>query len=112
MRAQTEHVPSLRFLLQVTSPDGFPYFTVYSEPVAQDDSGLAGCEAVIPHLMLLPGDYYLWGAVCTGRGEGQILDEKRLPLRVRGSGELVHEKSLFWNRAEWRVWTHHGEAVR
>ncbi len=111
MKARAERIPLLKFLVRVTSPDGFPYFTVYSGPVAGQDDGFVSCEAVIPHVMLLPGDYYLWGAVCSGAAEGPILDEKRVPLRIKGSGEPLHEKSLFWNRAEWRLWGSDGDRV-
>ncbi|MBA4374002.1 MAG: ABC transporter ATP-binding protein [Thermodesulfovibrio sp.] len=103
MKAHVDGVLSVGFLLRVTSPDGFPYFTVYSEPVSPGDGGLVECRAHIPHLMLLPGDYVLWGAVCRGGDEEQILTERHLPLLVNGNGTTSNGKSLFWNRAEWQV---------
>jgi lipopolysaccharide transport system ATP-binding protein len=103
MKAHVDGRSSVGFLIRVTSPDGFPYFTVYSDSVSPVNGGLLECEAHIPHLMLLPGDYVLWGAVCSGGGEERILAEQHLPLLVKGNGNVIHEKSLFWNRAEWRV---------
>jgi lipopolysaccharide transport system ATP-binding protein len=105
MKAQVDGALPVGFLIRVTSPDGFPYFTVYSDPVCPGDGGLVECQAHIPHLMLLPGDYVLWGAVCRGGGEEQILTERHLPLLVNNNGSTPNGKSLFWNRAEWQVHT-------
>lgn len=102
MKALAENMPSVRFLLRITSADRFSYFTVYSEPIAEVSGKVIVCEAVIPQLMLLPGEYCLCGAVCSGAEEEQILDEKHLPFSVKSNGDHIHDNSLFWNRAEWR----------
>ena len=52
---------NLIFLVRLTNPDGLPYFTVYSKLTQVSSRGRATVEAVIPHLMLMPGEYRLSG---------------------------------------------------
>ncbi len=103
MGAEVNGLPQIRFLLRVTSPDGFPYFTVYSDPVENPRSGYVECEASIRRLMLMPGDYHLWGAVCGPGGEDELLAEEYLPFSVRGDGREDPRYGVFWNRAQWRI---------
>ncbi|HTU01344.1 MAG TPA: ABC transporter ATP-binding protein [Candidatus Sulfotelmatobacter sp.] len=97
------HHPEVKFLIRVTSPDGLPYFTVYSEVVQAAQSGRVAAEAFIPQLMLMPGEYLLWGAICSPRGEDEPLAQQRVPLSVADSGNAASRYGMFWNRAEWRV---------
>jgi lipopolysaccharide transport system ATP-binding protein len=91
------------FLLRVTSPDGLPYFTVYSDPSQVTQSGRVTVEAVIPRLMLMPGEYRVWVAVCSELGERQTLADDSLPLRVVSSRGTEASFNLMWNEAAWRI---------
>jgi len=61
------------------------------------------CEAVVPHLMLLPGEYLIWGAVCSEEGEANIMSEESASLFVKGDEQGPKKYSLFWNQAFWRI---------
>lgn len=91
------------FLVRVTSPDGLPYFTVYSDPSEFSRSGRAMVEATIPRLMLMPGEYRIWVAVCSELGEGQTLANDSLPLSVVSATGTEASFNLMWNEATWRV---------
>jgi lipopolysaccharide transport system ATP-binding protein len=91
------------FLVRVTSPDGLPYFTVYSDRSEVSRSGRITVEAVIPRLMLMPGEYRVWVAVCSELGEGQTLANDSLPLRVVSSSGTEASFNLVLNEATWRV---------
>jgi ABC-type polysaccharide/polyol phosphate transport system ATPase subunit len=95
--------PQVKFLVRVTSPDGFPYFTVYSDVLDTPEGGRTECEATIPHLMLMPGEYFVWGGVCSHEGESQQLAEEYIPLSIRSNDvvQVGREYSLFWNQASW-----------
>ncbi|HEV8724164.1 MAG TPA: ABC transporter ATP-binding protein [Candidatus Binatia bacterium] len=95
--------PRIKFFVRVTSPDGLPYFTVYSDLVKMPECGRIKCEASIPHLMLMPGDYSIWSGVCSEEGEKRILTEKYLPFVVRGEAQAESRYSFFWNRADWQI---------
>jgi len=101
--AESERSDRLKFLVRVTSPDGFPYFTVYSNLIDVPQTRRIECEAAISHLMLIPGEYLLWGAVCSSEGEDQILAQEHVPFSVMDRGSTVHRFGLFWNQAHWRV---------
>jgi lipopolysaccharide transport system ATP-binding protein len=91
------------FLVRVSSPDGLPYFTVYSEPSELSRSGRVMVEAVIPRLMLMPGEYRVWAAVCSELGEEQQLADDNLPLRIVSARGTEASFNLMWNEATWRV---------
>jgi lipopolysaccharide transport system ATP-binding protein len=91
------------FLLRVMSADGLPYFTVYSDPFELSRSGRVMTEAVIPRLMLMPGEYRVWVAVCTELGEEQQLADDSLPLKVASARGTEASFNLMWNEATWRV---------
>jgi hypothetical protein len=101
--ANVTHLEKVKFLIRITSPDGFSFFTSYSDPIDTPGNGQIKYEAVIEHLMLLPGEYLLWGAVCSAKEEQHILAAENIPLFVKGSGESVTRYSLFWNEAHWRL---------
>ncbi|MBI4536552.1 MAG: ABC transporter ATP-binding protein [candidate division NC10 bacterium] len=103
MAGECPHHPAVKFLIRVTSSDGLPYFTVYSDLHAVPPGKRIACEASIPHLMLLPGEYLLWGAICSAEGEDNLLAQQRLPFSVTDAASTVHKYGLFWNRAHWRV---------
>jgi len=91
------------FLLRVTSPDGLPYFTVYSDRSELTRSGRVMVEATIPRLMLMPGEYRVWAAVCSELGEEQQLADDSLPLRIVSARGTEASFNLMWNEATWRV---------
>ena len=91
------------FLVRVTSPDGLPYFTVYSDPSEFSRSGRVRVEAVIPRLMLMPGEYRVWVAVCSELGEEEQLANDSLPLKVGSARGTEASFNLMWNEATWRV---------
>ncbi len=103
--AQVKDVPVVRFRVRVVNAaDWFAFFTIYSDPIDTAPHGHIECEAIIPHLMLLPGDYCLLGAVCADIGETAVLAEIYTPFSVAGAGDSVHdETSIFWNHVHWDV---------
>ena len=102
---KVKHLQKVKFLVRVTSPDGLPYFTVYSRLVNIPQNGRIECKATIPHLMLMPGEYFLWGCICSHKGEQQILAEGNTPLFVQSNDneEIAHNYSFFWNKAQWCI---------
>ena len=60
-------------------------------------------EAVIPRLMLMPGEYRVWVAVCSELGEEQQLANDSLPLRIASLRGTEASFNLMWNEATWRV---------
>ena len=91
------------FLVRVTSPDGLPYFTIYCDRSEFLRSGRVRIEATIPRLMLMPGEYRVWVAVCTEAGEEQMLANDSLPLKVVSPGGTEASFNLMWNEATWRI---------
>jgi len=108
MRAKVRDPGMVRFALRFTAPDALHYFTVYSEPVRPAD-GCVACEVTIPRIMLMPGNYYLWGNVCADDQDRTILAEDYIPLLVRGNADHLHKLNFLWNEAVWRVAT--GEPI-
>jgi ABC-type polysaccharide/polyol phosphate transport system ATPase subunit len=104
MRAQVRDPGMVRFRLSITAPDALHYFSVYSEP-GQPADGYVACEVTVPRIMLMPGNYYVWGAVCADDQERTILAEDHIPLLVRGSTDHLHELNFLWNEAAWRIST-------
>jgi lipopolysaccharide transport system ATP-binding protein len=90
-------------LVRVMSTDGLPYFTVYSDPFELSRSGRVMVEAVIPRLMLMPGEYRVWVAVCSELGEEQQLVNDSLPLTIASPRGTEASFNLMWNEATWRV---------
>jgi len=103
MAFKVNHFSKVKFLVRVTTPDGLPYFTVYSRLIDTPQSGRVECKATIPHLMLMPGEYFLWGSICSHKGEQQILAEGNAPLFVKGNEETASKYSLFFNKAQWHI---------
>jgi lipopolysaccharide transport system ATP-binding protein len=91
------------FLVRVTSPDGLPYFTIYSDLSEFSRTGRVRVEATIPRLMLMPGEYRVWIAVCSGLGEGETLANDSLPLKVGSSRGAEASFNLMWNEATWHI---------
>jgi ABC-type polysaccharide/polyol phosphate transport system ATPase subunit len=103
MAARSGQSRRVKFLVRVTSPDGLPYFTVYSDLIDMPQTSQIECEATIPRLMLMPGEYLLWGAICSPEGEVHLLAQEHLPFSVKDNGNTAHQFGLFWNQAHWRV---------
>jgi ABC-type polysaccharide/polyol phosphate transport system ATPase subunit len=102
MRASVREQRSVRFMLRITSPDGLHYFTVYSEPMWATD-GYVASEVTLRRVMLMPGDYHVWGGVCADDPERVILSEDHMSLVVRGEANNLHKLNFLWNEADWRV---------
>jgi ABC-type polysaccharide/polyol phosphate transport system ATPase subunit len=102
LTAQVHQLAKVKLFLRVASPDGFPYFTVYSEVLELPASGRFTCEATIPQLMLLPGEYCLWGGICPPEGETRVFAEEKAPLYIAGE-ESGDRRSCFWNQAHWHI---------
>ena len=102
----TAHVlsePRVKFYIRITSPDGVPFFTVYSELANVSSSGRVTCEAKIPRLMLHGGDYLVWVGVCSDRDQEEALLQAHVPLKVSQAGSTHPERGLFWNEAAWEI---------
>jgi lipopolysaccharide transport system ATP-binding protein len=93
----------VKFFVRVNSPDGFTFFTVYSEPVEVPATRRLTCQAIIPRLMLHGGDYFVWAGVCSDREKEEVIVQTRLPLVVRNSGSPHPERGVFWNSAIWKI---------
>jgi lipopolysaccharide transport system ATP-binding protein len=93
----------VKFFVRVTSPDGFAFFTVYSEPVEVPATGRLKCQATIPRLMLHGGDYFVWVGVCSDREKEEMIVQTHLPLVVSNPGSTHSERGVFWNSAEWKI---------
>ena len=92
------------FSLRVTGSDGLPFFTIYSDPYEVSRSGRVKVEAVIPRLMLVPGEYRMWVAICSELGEEQQLANDSVPLKIAcPRGTAASPYSIMWNEATWRV---------
>jgi lipopolysaccharide transport system ATP-binding protein len=100
--AHLPNVPRAKFFIRITSTDGLPFFTVYSEPVKVPSTGRLTCEATIPRLMLHGGDYGVWVGVCSDREEEEVILQTHLPLAVRESTPHP-ERGVFWNNAGWKI---------
>ncbi len=105
MRAEVREPRTVRFLIRITSPDGLHYFSVYSDPIAPADDGTVSCDVTIPRIMLMPGDYYLWGAVCADDEQRTIFSDNHIPLLVIGDATNLHKMNFLWNEADWRIST-------
>jgi lipopolysaccharide transport system ATP-binding protein len=101
--ASVTNLEKVKFLIRITSPDGFSFFTAYSDLMDTPQGGQIRCEAIIEHLMLLPGEYLLWAAVCSEDEEQHILAAESVPLFVKGDENSAERYSLFWNKANWRL---------
>lgn len=101
--ARVHTLRKVKFLIRITSPDGICYFTVYSDLIDVPKSGRLECEVVIPRLMLLPGEFLIWGAICSPKGEEEILVAENAPLFVKKINGLSKDFGLFWNQAYWKI---------
>jgi hypothetical protein len=55
--------------------------------------------------MLMPGEYVLWGAVCSDDDEKDILAAEKHPFTVKG---VENPFGVFWNQARWDIINHDG----
>jgi ABC-type polysaccharide/polyol phosphate transport system ATPase subunit len=110
MVAQVYDCPKVRFLVRVASLDGVPYFTVYSDLIEPPEDGRIECSATIAQLMLLPGEYRLFGGICSQTEEEQLwaegeqlLAEDAIAFQVIGNTAAARKFSTFWNQAHWKM---------
>jgi ABC-type polysaccharide/polyol phosphate transport system ATPase subunit len=102
LTVQLQQLPKVRCYLRVTGTDGTPYYTVYSDVIEVPADGHVACQATIPQLMLLPGEYQLWVGVCAPEGEEQPYAEEKVPLAVTEETTL-RRPGCVWNYAEWTI---------
>jgi lipopolysaccharide transport system ATP-binding protein len=91
----------LKLFVRLTSSDGLPYFTVYSESVQVSSENQLECAAIIPKLMLMPGDYRVWVGACPEHGQDEVIDQTSFPLRITAQGCSQPSFNLMWNEAVW-----------
>jgi ABC-type polysaccharide/polyol phosphate transport system ATPase subunit len=93
-----------QFLLRVTTPDGYPLYTSYSERIDfQKGDGII--KAKIPSVSLLNGEYRLWVGVFEGLEgieEKQGFHAMQRKLVVRFVPSMGHSKfGIFLNKIIW-----------
>ena len=93
----------VKFFIRLASPDGFPFFTVYSGSVEAPLTGRLRCQATIPQLMLHGGDYFVWAGACSDREKEEVIAQTHLPLVVRSPDSHQPERGVFWNNAIWEL---------
>jgi len=101
--ARVGTLSQVRLLVRVSQPDGFTYFTIYSDLIDVPPSGSLDCTVTIPHLMLLSGEYFLRGAICAPEDEEHILAEEGVPFFVKGDHDTTLQSSVFWNYGQWDI---------
>jgi ABC-type polysaccharide/polyol phosphate transport system ATPase subunit len=108
--ADAEPNSSVGFRVAVSSVGGFSYYTFYSDPVKVPPSGRITCELRVPELMLLPGQYNIYGGLLKANEVNHFLAEEFLQIFVRSRGAaLTYDNgsggadNLFWNRGIWKM---------
>ena len=108
--ADAEPNSSVGFRVAVSSVGGFSYYTFYSDPVQVPPSGRITCELRVPELMLLPGQYNIFGGLLKANEVNHFLSEEFLQIFVRARGAAPAfdngsggSDNLFWNRGTWRM---------
>jgi len=91
----------VKLLIRVTSPTGLPYFSALSDPVHADSNGSIHCESCIQKLMLMPGQYLLFAALCSVEDSRNMLTAESIPFEVEGPG--CTNEALFWNQVDWKI---------
>lgn len=93
------------FFLRVTTPDGYPLYTSYSEPYILSD-GEGSVDAIIPSFSLLEGEYRIWIGICGERRENERISEKQLKIDVRYSMNFPNPRyGVFFNQVNWHLKT-------
>ncbi len=92
----------VKCLVSVTSPDGFLYFSVYSDVVEPASDGLIAGEVSIEHLMLKGGEYELYFTVHSLREDAELLAETSIPFAVLERDSTNSKNASFWNHANWK----------
>jgi hypothetical protein len=102
IKAHLDNLNKAILMVRVTSHDGLPFFTVCSEPLNTMGQMTVASQVDIDSLMLQPGSYLLWGAICSDKGEDEILAADRIPFEVDGANGSTNRFSLFWNQGVWQ----------
>lgn len=102
IRGSIEKLQKIAFFVRVTSQDGVPYFTLYSEDFEAPVSREIVCECIIPKLMLKPGEYIIWGGICSSENEDDIIDEEKYSIIIKDVDIKYNRFSLTWNIGNWR----------
>jgi ABC-type polysaccharide/polyol phosphate transport system ATPase subunit len=89
------------FFLRVTTPDGYPLYTSYSERKTFR-AGAGFVNAFIPSFSLLEGEYRIWIGVCGVNKENERFSEKQIKIDVQPSACYPDAKfGLFFNKVHW-----------
>ncbi len=90
------------FFLRVTTPDGYPLYTAYSD-LQELPEGSGIVEAVIESFALLAGEYRLWIGVCGIKKEEERISEKQLKLEVGSSPSFSDPRyGVYFNKVHWK----------
>ena len=89
--------------LRVTTSDGYPLYTSYSE--AMDfKHGEGAVKALITSFSLLRGEYRIWAGICGTGKEAERYHEKQLKLSVDPGTDFPDSRyGVFYNRVEWQI---------
>jgi ABC-type polysaccharide/polyol phosphate transport system ATPase subunit len=89
------------FFLRVTSADGYPLYTSYSE-LSTFNIGEGFVDAFIPSFSLLAGEYKIWIGICGEKKEEARISEKQLKLDVLSSSDYPDPRyGVFFNQVRW-----------
>jgi lipopolysaccharide transport system ATP-binding protein len=90
-------------LLRVTTHDGFPLYTSYSNTIDfHKGDGLAA--ASICSISLLEGEYRLWIAVCGEQKENEIYHDQNISVNVRQTSSYPDSRfGFFINEVTWNL---------
>jgi hypothetical protein len=72
----------VKLFIRITSHDGLPFYTLYSDALEVPASQLLTCEATVHRLMLKGGDYLVFVGVCSDREQEDLIMQAHLTLVV------------------------------
>jgi ABC-type polysaccharide/polyol phosphate transport system ATPase subunit len=89
------------FFLRVTTSDGYPLYTAYSERSVLR-AGEGAVDASIPSFSLLEGEYRIWIGVCGVNKEKDRISEKQIKIDVKPSMDYQDPRfGIFFNKVNW-----------
>jgi ABC-type polysaccharide/polyol phosphate transport system ATPase subunit len=89
--------------LRVTTPDGYPLYTSYSDAM-EFLRGDGAVKALIPSFSLLRGEYRIWVGICGTGKETARHHEKQLKVSVDPGNAFPDSRyGVFYNKVEWQI---------
>jgi len=89
------------FFLRVTTADGYPLYTSYSE-LSTFNIGEGFVDAFIPSFSLLAGEYKIWIGICGVNKENELISEKQIKIDVQSSTGYPDSRfGVFFNKVYW-----------